>query len=134
MTKQEVRKKWVEALRSGEYKQGRGALNKDNKFCCLGVLCDLAVKEGVIPPPTKGTISPYYLYGTGDHKVSGVLPQEVMDWVGARSGAGEFWEPRYRTLAGINDSDDSTFEEIASIIESEPRGLFVEEKNDEERS
>lgn len=33
--------KWVEALRSGEYKQGRGVLCKDNKYCCLGVLCKI---------------------------------------------------------------------------------------------
>ena len=32
-------KKWIEKLRSGDYKQGKYALcNLDNKFCCLGVL------------------------------------------------------------------------------------------------
>ena len=42
--------KWVDALRSGEYKQTRGALRGDDegnepKFCCLGVACDLYAKE-----------------------------------------------------------------------------------------
>ena len=39
-----LKKKWVNALRSGEYKQGRVALyNKGyDSFCCLGVLCDVA--------------------------------------------------------------------------------------------
>jgi hypothetical protein len=37
----EVKARWVAALRSGEYKQGKGALRLNNKFCCLGVLCDL---------------------------------------------------------------------------------------------
>lgn len=37
----ELKTRWLEALRSGEYKQGRAYLRKDDKFCCLGVLCDL---------------------------------------------------------------------------------------------
>ena len=36
-----IKKKWLKALRSGKYKQGRDALRIGNKFCCLGVLCDL---------------------------------------------------------------------------------------------
>ena len=40
-----TKKAWVKALRSGEYKQGDGALRKEEdgqeRFCCLGVLCDL---------------------------------------------------------------------------------------------
>ena len=45
--KYEVMKKWVAALRSGRYKQGRGALQSSDSFCCLGVLCHLASEEGV---------------------------------------------------------------------------------------
>lgn len=37
----EIKAKWVAALRSGEYKQGRGQLRIGDRFCCLGVLCDL---------------------------------------------------------------------------------------------
>ena len=48
----EVKKKWVDALRSGEYAQGRSSLRDHDEYCCLGVLCELAVKEGVIPAPT----------------------------------------------------------------------------------
>lgn len=36
-----VKKLWLEALKSEKYKQGRGALKKKDRFCCLGVLCDL---------------------------------------------------------------------------------------------
>lgn len=49
--KPEIKKLWLEALRSGKYKQGCGALKRLDKdpntgleeftFCCLGVLCDL---------------------------------------------------------------------------------------------
>src|SRR6478609_3745372 len=38
---------WLAALRSGEYQQGQGQLNCDNTYCCLGVACDIAVKEGM---------------------------------------------------------------------------------------
>lgn len=33
--------KWVKALRSGKYEQGKSYLKKDNKYCCLGVLYDV---------------------------------------------------------------------------------------------
>jgi hypothetical protein len=40
------KKQWLEALRSGKYKQGRHALRRrDDTFCCLGVVCDLAAPE-----------------------------------------------------------------------------------------
>ena len=39
---QEIKIKWVEALKSGKYKQGRGQLRSlNNEFCCLGVLADI---------------------------------------------------------------------------------------------
>lgn len=38
----EVKAKWVEALRSCDYRQGRRVLrNEDNEYCCLGVLSDI---------------------------------------------------------------------------------------------
>ena len=33
-----VKNQWLEALRSGEYKQGWGALKSHDRYCCLGVL------------------------------------------------------------------------------------------------
>lgn len=35
--KKSDKKKWVKALRSGEYIQGNGTLFYDDKYCCLGV-------------------------------------------------------------------------------------------------
>lgn len=44
----EIKKAWVEALRSGRYKQARGKLKSRNgAMCCLGVLADLQGKEWV---------------------------------------------------------------------------------------
>lgn len=43
--KQEIKEKWVAALRSGEYNQTKGYLRNNEGFCCLGVLTDLCAKE-----------------------------------------------------------------------------------------
>lgn len=44
LTKDE-KSRWLQALRSGEYKQGNGALCVSNgetkEYCCLGVLADI---------------------------------------------------------------------------------------------
>ena len=44
-----IKKKWVKALRSGEYVQGRQYLcvpkGEYDEFCCLGVLCDLIARD-----------------------------------------------------------------------------------------
>lgn len=45
-TPQELRKQWVDALRSGKYRQGQRRLRIDGGFCCLGVLCDLHPEAG----------------------------------------------------------------------------------------
>ena len=39
----EIKKRLIVALRSGDYKQTRGALCEDGGYCCLGVLCELAM-------------------------------------------------------------------------------------------
>ena len=43
---------WVKALRSGKFKQGRGALHTiettdEQTFCCLGVACEVAIANGL---------------------------------------------------------------------------------------
>jgi hypothetical protein len=35
--------KWVETLRSGEFGQTQGALQKEDGFCCLGVACKVFI-------------------------------------------------------------------------------------------
>lgn len=44
--KPEIKQKWSEALRSGDYKQGKHCLkNTDNEYCCLGVLAEITKDE-----------------------------------------------------------------------------------------
>ena len=49
----ELKEKWVEALRSGEFKQTTGMFKKTHsdgteRFCCLGVLCVVAEENPII--------------------------------------------------------------------------------------
>ncbi len=37
----DIKQQWLDALRSGKYKQCGVYLNYDNHFCCLGVLCEI---------------------------------------------------------------------------------------------
>lgn len=112
-------KKWVAALRSGYYKQGKGYLCKDNHYCCLGVACELFIESG--GELDKEEISPgtfaYEEYPT-------TLPEKVKDWL----GLAPYSNVRlnfYGDLVRMNDEDGKSFTEIADFIESEPEGLFV---------
>jgi hypothetical protein len=92
-----VAKKWVAALRSGKIKQTRGQLGRESgSRCCLGVLCDLAVEEGVI---TK------YRFNEG------VLPKEVIKWSGIKDSCGSYVRKRgiIRHLTDDNDKSKRLF-------------------------
>ena len=54
---QAMKERWITALRSGKYPQGRGELvTAEGNYCCLGVLC---VVEGVeIPRDTMTSYLP----------------------------------------------------------------------------
>lgn len=116
---QEVKQKWITALRGGEYKQGRDALKTaDNTFCCLGVLCDLYLQEGN-PGEWKyvrGGINvrfypdPTTLEGSN----AAYLPESVQQWAGMDSDNGSMGTEY--PLSTLNDAGKS-FLEIADIIE-----------------
>lgn len=55
----DIKAKWLEALRSGRYQQGRAILRSpDNNFCCLGVLCDIIDPEKWDKTQLNGAIHP----------------------------------------------------------------------------
>ncbi|MCA2570675.1 hypothetical protein [Microcystis sp. M42BS1] len=85
-----IKKRWVEALRSGKYKQGKNVLRDvDNNFCCLGVLCNLHAQ--VHPESAKEETNPNHYMG----KFS-FLPKEVALWA---EFTDEEWE---ETLIGVD--------------------------------
>lgn len=56
----EIKTKWVEALRSGEYKQGVGWLKTaDGKMCCLGVLVELQHPDMWVPNPNDSDVESF---------------------------------------------------------------------------
>jgi hypothetical protein len=70
----EIRARWVAALRSGEYRQGDGHLRMGDRLCCLGVLCELAVEDGVVNGVQLSD-------GLWEYNGSaGWLPPAVVDW------------------------------------------------------
>lgn len=92
---------WVDALRSGKYKQGRGRLRSlDDKFCCLGVLCDLGDQKAWV----QGESSFCY------RDFCSLLPTTVRDIVGLT-------DFDLTALMKLNDSQGKSFEEIANYIE-----------------
>lgn len=114
----DIKAKWLAALRSGEYKQIRGTLAKGsvynvNGFCCLGVLCDIAVKEGAIPP-AEGRTEGVLAYGEAGQ--INTLPLEVTLWAGLTSGNPSVGEIN-RPLGWHNDTGQKDFNEIADLID-----------------
>jgi hypothetical protein len=126
--KQEIKQKWVKALRSGKYKQGEGRLKQKDTFCCLGVLCDLYRKE---------TGEPWEKDEYGSETMlneESFLPPTVKRWAGIRS---KTHSPKVRSpfvketkrpyvalselndgeVPGIKYADPYDFKQIADLID-----------------
>ena len=144
--KPEIKDLWVKALRSGDYKQTQGILQRTERgrdgeavgFCCLGVLCDLAVKAGIVeavdmPEPDTGEkgvvgypdtgekgVVGYRLGGDESIPSIGSLPYEVQQWAGL-TDPDEGNDPMIdgMTLSYYNDGEGYDFKRIASLIEKE---------------
>lgn len=112
--KPEIKEKWVAALRSGEYKQGRNNLAnvKTNRFCCLGVLCEVALKEGVNLEVTKGSSMKFY---NGE---CGYLPRKVAAWADCKDLPSVNTKDGIKSLAALNDKG-VRFKTIAKLIEEQ---------------
>jgi hypothetical protein len=68
-----VKRLWVNALRSGKFKQDAGYLNTEEGYCCMGVLCEIS-------PFEKHWSDELNVYGWG--KDYAVLPKKIMKWAG----------------------------------------------------
>lgn len=97
MTK-EQKQQWVDALRSGKYKQGKNHLKiiefnfkstlNERKYCCLGVAYDLGLCEPNPNHPNK------------------LLSEDFLDY------------KTQKTLTNMNDKESHSFAEIADYIEA----------------
>lgn len=95
MTK-ELKQQWIEALRSGEYKQIKNILKDEIGYCCLGVLCDI-IPDWTISEDGDSVVE-LGRYNTYD-KIEKILGVDST------------------TLTTMNDDDGKTFAEIADYIE-----------------
>jgi len=107
-TKKDMRefKKWIIALRSGEYKQTRWALENDLGFCSLGLACKTLIPEKHLvlnhaefifgTCPTRQTNAPKWL-------------KEIDD---------DFMLKTSKYLTRLNDDEKFTFNEIADCLEA----------------
>ena len=120
MMKPEIKKIWVEALRSGDYKQGKRYLRPGgkNEFCCLGVLCNLhAIAHPAIAARQKNP-------KTYMHSDAG-LPIRVMEWSGLTHPLGDAitLDDARDNIAWFNDgavgTGNYTFLDLATAIEKQ---------------
>ena len=107
----ELKTKWLEALRSGKYKQGRMALRTiQDEFCCLGVLCDIVAPDAW---SKRLPNSDHYIHmnNGGGIPSFNLYPEYAPDFAPNKHGQG-----RLGVLVNMNDSG-KTFAEIADYIE-----------------
>lgn len=110
--KQEIKQRWINALESGEYKQGVGRLQTtEGAFCCLGVLCDLHSKETGFEWGTDDLSFPAY------DRSSMFMPDLVTKWSGMKTNDGPSFsvDNIIRDLMRMNDNR-VPFVEIAKTI------------------
>lgn len=101
----DLRERWIAALRSGKYEQGRQYLNNERGFCCLGVLADIAGADWVQGDGAKHLVHDGAYYRCG-------LPHCVLD----EDAQGELW----RRNDGCSGYRSHTFPQIADYIEAHP--------------
>ena len=111
-----IKKRWVADLRKNKKLQGFGCLRtEDDKFCCLGRLCELAVKAGVVERHGDKTEG----YSYGETKIIGVLPAEVREWAEITDDPVVIYKKENVRLVELNDEKELSFLRIANLIEKQ---------------
>jgi len=107
---------WIDALKSGDFKQGKGrlkALDGDGEvaYCCLGVLCEIASQEDQGSFSDKhGLSKDVYFFNTGEDVYTTSFPEpNTLEWAGLANS--DAWN-----LVDLNDGGGKTFEDIADVI------------------
>ena len=117
----EPKAKWLEALRSDDYDQTKSRLGVEYpsgkaRYCCLGVLCEVAIIDGV---DLKRTVDHDGFVRYDDE--GGVLPFKVAEWAGLTTGSNPSVKVdfEWRTLSAVNDRLDFDFNKIADVVEAQ---------------
>ena len=130
----EIKARWLAALRSGDYVKTRGRLHRiedsvddfgilESGYCCLGVLCDLAKADNIVVEYQADSDSNASTFGCTDNSEDlsrTTLPECVVEWSGVSADFPSVHRLGHdETLAYINDRPDTTFEQIADLIEEQ---------------
>jgi hypothetical protein len=115
-----IKQRWVSALRSGSYHQGRDFLRCDQSYCCLGVLCDLHARSHALDWCDFGSESGSgrRIYAYDD--LEAVLPERVVAWSGLDAQDPVVAHDESLTsITKLNDLKGLSFEQIADLIEEQ---------------
>jgi hypothetical protein len=117
----DVAMKWVQALRSGKYQQGKARLRDGlGQYCCLGVLAEIQgfFDKGLCDPAAPALSSKArdlvgLSYGLGDLGHFADKPERIA-WPDSIQNTAARTQP---SLAHLNDYGGCSFEQIADFIE-----------------
>ena len=121
---EEIKRRWIAKLESGGYAQTANKLADDSGYCCLGVLCEVAVEDGVVFKTIPGDGERFWYTSkldSGDSE-GAVLPEAVVKWAGLKDTNPDVsyidadGVEDNATLAELNDNGH-TFLEIAQLVE-----------------
>lgn len=117
----EFKVRWLAALRSGEYKQGKDYLRKNDSFCCLGVACNLIDPNNWVAPPqsiTTGVLAygapSCYSVPTNDADIN-VMFEDGKYYSYDNECDADY--DAFDFLASMNDAGEDDFNSIADWIE-----------------
>lgn len=112
----EVKEQWVNALKSGEYEQGNNHLCYSNKYCCLGVLCEITNE----PKEVNFNV---VIYNNSTNLYSSLNKYfKILSYSGSFNGFKVSYADASsriiycNNLTQINDGTSATFSEIADLI------------------
>lgn len=143
----ENQEKWLQALESGKYKQGRKFLAGDDpetgecSFCCLGVWCELSGLPHGPDELNEGRVERLYTFKSGktnthinlDYKELNLFAENGSFRVIENTIGLPYYDRFYRfstiptvgtSLAALNDSGKYNFKQIAALIREEPWVVF----------
>lgn len=109
----ELKERWLNELRSGKYTRGTNALKTFDEgvtsHCCLGVLCEIAIEDGVrksVPKLWSGNGR-----WTPEKDRQGLfLPPGVQKWSGIDLNTQQF-------LASMNDNEEPEDGKFIKVVE-----------------
>jgi hypothetical protein len=106
-TRDELRREWLDALRSGNYQQCQRQLRHNDGYCCLGVLCDISEMGSWKNPDNDKEFEFAYADGLTE---SAILPKPIRELVGIS-------DTLQHSLICKNDNNEADFNTIANFLE-----------------